>query len=125
MALLPGELEALQAAMLEIYDLTADIQHNTSSTVVIGQKTETWQSILPGGAPIACLMEEPSKAIAAQYASLIGTMQSTVISFDAVLTTDPQRGDRVVVQGQTWTVQALLHPESYTVSTDLLCTRIS
>lgn len=119
MALPPGELEALQAAILDTLPLVAAIERNTSAIVTLGQKTETWTTI---ASSVKCGMRQPSQAIAAQYASLIGAQQATVFSFPEGQ--DVQRNDRIVVSGTTWTVQAPLTPQSYSVSTQVLATRI-
>ncbi len=115
-----NELADLQADMEALLDLTADIARNQSNSFSLGQPTETWTTLASG---VKCGMTQPSQAIAQQYANLIGVQQATVFSFPDGQ--DVQRGDRIVVQGTTWTVQAVLTPQSYSVSTQVLATRVS
>ncbi len=127
MALPAGELDALRAAAaeaLQMTGLTADIQRNQSTTFVLGQPTEDYQSILPGGTPIPCGMRKPSAALASQYAALIGTQRASVMSF--AYGQDVQQEDHVVVSdGTTWTVHAALGPNSLAGFTQVLAARIS
>ncbi len=116
------ELTDLQADAATLLDLDADIQRNMSSTVVIGQKTEDWQSILSPGPTVKCGMRPPSATEAAQFASAIASKKSTVISFPDGQ--DVQEGDRVIVASTTWTVQAPLTPQSNSVYTQVLATKI-
>src|SRR5579885_785919 len=114
-----SELADLQADLEALLDLDADIQRNQSSAISIGQKTEDWQSILSPGPTVKCGMKEPTSGIATLYAqSLIGAQKVTMFSFPDGQ--DCQRGDRVIVSGDTYTVQAVLTPQSYSVLTQVL-----
>ena len=104
-----------------ILDLTADIQRNQSSTLDIGQTTETWASILTNG-PVPCGMMAPSSALAQQYAELIGVQQVSIFRF--TLGQDVQPADRIVTQSTTWTVHAQLFPESFPITTDVFASKI-
>ncbi len=114
------ELADLRADMETLLDLTADLQRSTSSMMDLGQPTETWTTIASG---VKCGMMQPSRALAQQYASLLGIQQAVVFSFPDGQ--DVKRGDRVIVSGTTWTVQAPLTPQSYSVASQALATRIS
>src|SRR5579885_919081 len=114
-----AQLAYFQSIVAGAFDLTADIKRNQSTTFSIGQPTEDEQTIASG---VKCSMMQPSRAVATLYANLIGVQQATVFSFADGQ--DVQRGDRVVVSGSTWTVQATLTPQSYSVATQVLATKI-
>ncbi len=126
MGLPAGEIEALRAAAaeaLKLTGLTADIQRNPNiGNPVKGSIPDDWSSILPGGIPVACGMRKPSQALLQQHAALIGTQQAAVISF--AYGQDVVARDRLIISTQTWTVHAPLSPDSLSVLTQVLATRL-
>src|SRR5579885_2056890 len=117
----PEELSDLRADFEALFDKTADIQRNQNlGTPVKGTTPDNWQSILTE--PVACAMRQPSASEAAQFSALIASKQSTVISFPDGQ--DVQRYDHIIIDGTTWTVAASLTPQSYSVATQVLATRL-
>ena len=114
-----SELAALKLIVNAALPFTATIKRNTSSTFALGQPTETWTTEASG---VACGVRQPTAAIAAQYANLIGSQESTVLKFPDG--TDVQAADQVIVNSQTWLVQAPLTPQDYSLSNCVLATRV-
>ena len=120
MALPTGELEALQAAMLETLPLSADIQRNPNiGNPVKGTIPDDWPTL---ASAVKCGMRQPTASELAQYATLVASRQSTVFTFSDGQ--DVKKQDRVIVSGTTWTVATPLTPQSYSVSTQVLATRL-
>jgi len=123
MVLAAGELAALQAAAALLLDKTADIQRNSGSTFVLGQPQENWASIL-GDPPtlVPAGLAGPSQALLQMYSTFIGTQQARIVKF--TYGQDVQSQDRVVIDGETYTVHVLLSERSYPTLTRVLATRM-
>ena len=117
-----SELTALQAAAAGLLDTTADIQRNGSSTIDIGQPTEAFASILPGGIPVAAGLTAPTQAMLLQYADAIANQQAWVVKFKYGQDVKPK--DRIVINSLTLEVQAVLSTRSYPTLTRVLASKI-
>ena len=114
------ELADLQSDLLGLLDLTADIQRNANlGQPVKGTTPDNWQTIASG---VTCGMRQPTTGEAAQYSALIASKQSTIFSFPDGQ--DVRRYDRILVNGTTWTAAAPMTPQSYSVLTQVLATRL-
>lgn len=123
MVLAAGELAALQAAAALLLDKTADIQRNSPVSFNLGQPVENWASIL-GDPPtlVPCGLTAPSPTQMQMYADFIGASQARIVKLTYGQDCKPQ--DRVVVDGDTYTVQVELSKRSYPTLSRFLATKM-
>lgn len=113
------ELAALRAVATSALDMAgAVVQRATLADDGYGHQTQTWATITTVAAGLA----KPTAAIMQAYAARIGTRESWVASLP--YGTDCAEGDRLVVSGQTLTVQADLSVSSYSTLKQVLATAI-
>lgn len=115
-----AEMAALQAVAASSLDIAgALVQRATPASDGAGHQTLTWATI----ATVAAGLAKPSAAIMREYAARIGTLESWVVSLP--YGTDCQEGDRVLVSGQTLTVQADVSISSYSTLKQVLATEFA
>ncbi len=71
---------------------------------------------------LACNVRRPSASVLQLYAGIIGSKRA--LTLRVLSTTTVRQGDHVTYDGVTWTVQALIEPQSYAVTKDWLITAV-
>lgn len=109
-----AELAAMRALVTTTLDLSCVIQRTTT-----GKDQWGGQSIAStSSVATMCSLAKPTAQLSQQYAARLANQQAWVARFTDG--TDIREGDVVLVSGQALTVQAVLTPNSYSVSTRAL-----
>lgn len=109
-----AELAVMRALVTITLDLSCVIQRTTASKDAWGGLSAT----TPTSTATMCSLAKPSAQLSQQYAARLANQQAWVARFTDG--TDIREGDVVLVSGQALTVQAVLTPNSYSVSTRAL-----
>ena len=113
-----AELAALQAAAAVVLDTSCAIQRATNAPDGYGSASVTWTTI----ATVNALLSKPQGAYLQNLADKIGTLTSWQVVLPA--NQDVKPSDRLVIAGQTLTVQHVSGPESYEVLRVVLASEI-
>lgn len=108
--------QAVASASLDIPG--AQVQRVTRTPDAYGHSSETWATI----ATVNAGMAKPTAGVMAQYAGLLGTRESWVVSLP--LGTTVARDDVLLINGLTLRVEADLTQSSYSALTQVLVTSI-
>jgi hypothetical protein len=115
MGLIPdADLAAMRTLVTDSLDLPCSIQRAVSTPDAWGSEQQTFTTV----ATTLCNLAKPTAQISQQYAARLANQQAWVARFTNGM--DIREGDVVVVSGQSLTVQAILTPNSYSVSTRAL-----
>jgi hypothetical protein len=106
------ELTSMRAQVTASLDQTCVIQRSTPSQSGYGTLTDSWAT----ASTTVCTLAQPDASLAAQYADKVGALALWLVRLpygtDVRASNATSHADRLVVGGQTLTVQALLSPRS-------------
>lgn len=113
-----AEMAQLRADVTPVFDTSATIQRATLGSDGYGNPTETWNTV----ASVLAGLSKPSARIQALYAARIGSLDSWTVRLP--YGTDVKQNDRILVAGQTLSVQADLSVSSYSTCYSVLATEV-
>ena len=115
-----SQLAAMHNAIARAFDKTCTITRKTLADDGYGGRTETWAAVTLAstGSAFNCNVSQPSATEMAHYADVIGDLKAQKIRL--AWNQDIAQGDRITVAGETYLVQVVLQPKSYSVSQETL-----
>lgn len=113
-----AELTEIRADAAATLDKTCVIQRSTTTTDHLGSASDSWSDVTTVDAGMA----QPSAGLLANYAYLIGSLSTWKVRMP--YGTDVRELDRLVIDGQTLTVQVLLTPQSYAAFATVLASEV-
>jgi hypothetical protein len=119
-----AQLAMMQSFVLKAFDQTCSIVRMTLTDDGYGGRIETPVSVpmLPTGTAYNCNTDAPSSAMLAIYADVLGTVKAMKVRVQSGQ--DIRQGDRITIAGDTWVVQIVLQPESYSTSQNVLVSEL-
>jgi hypothetical protein len=111
-----AQMAAMQAVVARAFDMACTISRKTLSDDGYGGRTETWNpvTLASTGTAFNCNIDNPSATMLATYADRLGNLKAQKIRVQ--WNQDIQQGDRITVAGETYLVQVVIQPESYSTS---------
>jgi|SRR5579859_7478046 len=110
------QMAAMQAVVARAFDMACTISRKTLTDDGYGGRTETWNpvTLVSTGTAFNCNIDNPSATMLAAYADRLGNLKAQKIRVQ--WNQDIQQGDRITVAGETYIVQVVIQPESYSTS---------
>jgi head-tail adaptor len=112
------EIVQIQIDANKLLDLPCTIQRRTSTKDLMGSATEVWNTI----ASVNVGMKQPSASLLQNYAARIGSLATFQVRLPSG--TNVLEEDRLLIQGETLIVQAILTPQSYSIYVNLLAAKV-
>lgn len=116
-----AQITAWQNAFAATCDTTCTVQRNAN--LGVPNTDASWGNV-SGLVNIKCIIERPQGSFQQQLASQLVDESTWTISFTALdsngAATDVRRGDRVLIQGLTLTVQHVFSPQSLSINQAVL-----
>lgn len=111
-----AQFAVMHAVVAKVFDMACTITRKTLTDDGYGGRTEVWNAVTLAstGTAYNCNVDNPSATMLAVYADLIGNLKAQKIRVQ--FNQDIQRGDRITVAGETFVVQVVIQPESYSTS---------
>jgi hypothetical protein len=103
-----------------VCDQSCVIQRASRTINAQGGASVTWSTISPDGLLVG--MAEPTAGQLQNYGYLVASLAAWRVQFS--YGTDVMHGDRLLINGQTLTVQVDLSPQSYNTLTTVLATEV-
>lgn len=111
-----AQMAMMQGVVAKAFDMACIISRKTLADDGYGGRTETWAEVplMPTGTAYNCNIDNPSPTMLAAYADRLGNLKAQRIRVQ--WNQDIQQGDRITVAGETYLVQVVIQPESYSTS---------